>query len=124
MTIIAADELRLLIERVERIEEKKKGLGEDVSAVYAEAKARGYDTKIMRQCVKLRAMETHTRQEQDALLACYRDALGMPFADTPLGRFADRLKDLDDKGIGVSVGPPGGPQTPLNETARAKEAVQ
>jgi uncharacterized protein (UPF0335 family) len=74
---IAADELRLLIERIERLEEEKKAIADDVKDVYAEAKARGYDTKTMRKIVALRKMETHTRQEADALLETYRAALGM-----------------------------------------------
>ena len=65
---VAADQLRLFIERIERLEEEKKGIADDVRDVYAEAKANGYDTKIMRMIVRLRKMETHTRQEQDALL--------------------------------------------------------
>ena len=55
---IAADELRLLIERIERLEEEKKAIADDVKDVYAEAKARGYDTKTMRTIVRLRKMET------------------------------------------------------------------
>ncbi len=74
---IAADELRLLIERIERLEEEKKAIADDVKDVYAEAKARGYDTKTMRKIVALRKMETHTRQEADALLETYRAALGL-----------------------------------------------
>jgi uncharacterized protein (UPF0335 family) len=69
--------LRQFIERVERLEEEKKGLADDIRDVYAEAKATGYDTKIMRMIVRLRRMETHTRQEQDALLETYRAALGL-----------------------------------------------
>jgi len=74
---VAADELRTLIERVERLEEEKKGLGDDVKDVYAEAKARGYDPKTMRAVVRLRAMETHARQEAEALLETYKAALGL-----------------------------------------------
>ena len=74
---VAADELRLLIERIERLEEEKKGIADDVRDVYAEAKARGYDTKTMRSIVRLRKMETHQRQEMDALLETYRAALGL-----------------------------------------------
>ena len=74
---VAADELRLLIERIERLEEEKKGIADDVKDVYAEAKARGYDTKTMRMIVRLRKMETHARQEADALLETYRAALGL-----------------------------------------------
>jgi uncharacterized protein (UPF0335 family) len=60
---VAADELRLLIERIERLEEEKKGIADDVKDVYGEAKARGYDPKTMRAIVRLRKMETHSRQE-------------------------------------------------------------
>ena len=74
---VAADELRLLIERIERLEEEKKGIADDVRDVYAEAKARGYDTKTMRAVVRLRKLETHQRQEMDALLETYRAALGL-----------------------------------------------
>jgi uncharacterized protein (UPF0335 family) len=74
---IAADELRLLIERIERLEEEKKAIVDDVRDVYAEAKARGYDTKTMRAVIRLRKMETHDRQEAEALLETYRSALGL-----------------------------------------------
>lgn len=74
---VAADQLRLFIERIERLEEEKKAMGDDVRDVYAEAKANGYDTKTMRQIVRLRKMETHQRQEADALLTTYRSALGL-----------------------------------------------
>ena len=70
---VAADQLRLFIERIERLEEEKKGLADDVKDVYAEAKSNGY----MRMIVRLRRMETHTRQEQDAVLETYRSALGL-----------------------------------------------
>ena len=74
---VAADQLRLFIERIERLEEEKKGIADDVKDVYAEAKSRGYDTKTMRAIVRLRKLETHTRQEMDALLETYRSALGL-----------------------------------------------
>lgn len=75
--VIAADQLRLLIERIERLEEEKKGIADDIRDVYAEAKSTGFDTKTMRAIVRLRKMETHQRQEADALLETYRAALGM-----------------------------------------------
>ena len=74
---VAADQLRLFIERIERLEEEKKGIADDVKDVYAEAKANGYDTKTMRAIVRLRKMEKHTRDEMDALLDTYRTALGL-----------------------------------------------
>ena len=74
---VAADQLRLFIERIERLEEEKKAMADDVRDVYAEAKANGYDTKTMRKIVALRKMETHARQEADALMDTYRKALGL-----------------------------------------------
>jgi uncharacterized protein (UPF0335 family) len=74
---VAADQLRLFIERIERLEEEKRGIGDDVKDVYAEAKSNGYDPKIMRMVVRLRRMESHTRQEQDAVLETYRNAIGL-----------------------------------------------
>ena len=71
------DRLRLLIERIERLEEEKKGIGDDIKDVYLEAKATGYDPKIMRQIVRLRKMQPHDRQEMEAILQTYLSALGM-----------------------------------------------
>ena len=71
------DRLRLLIERIERLEEEKKGIADDIRDVYSEGKAVGYDTKIMRQVVRLRKMKPDDRSEQDMLLETYKAALGM-----------------------------------------------
>lgn len=71
------DRLRLLIERIERLEEEKKGIADDIGDVYMEAKAVGYDPKIMRQIVRLRKMKPDDRSEQDMLLETYKNALGM-----------------------------------------------
>lgn len=74
---VAADQLRLFIERIERLEEEKKGLGDDIKDVYLEAKANGYDAKTMRSIVRLRKMERHARMEAEALLDTYKSALGI-----------------------------------------------
>ncbi|WP_338241696.1 DUF2312 domain-containing protein [Aurantiacibacter hainanensis] len=71
------DRLRLLIERIERLEEEKKGIADDIRDVYAEAKAVGYDPKIMRQVVRLRKMDANDRSEQEMILDTYKTALGM-----------------------------------------------
>lgn len=84
---IAGDRLRSFIERIERLEEEKRGLAEDIKEVYAEAKGTGFDPKIMRQIIKERRMDKDDRDEQEALLDVYRRALGM-FVDTPLGEAA------------------------------------
>lgn len=73
----ADDRLRLLIERVERLEEEKKGIADDVKDVFAEAKAVGYDPKIMKQIIKLRAMKPDDRREQQLILETYANALGL-----------------------------------------------
>ncbi|MFD1610330.1 DUF2312 domain-containing protein [Sphingomonas tabacisoli] len=74
---VAAEQLRLFIERIERLEEEKKGIADDVKDVYAEAKANGYDAKTMRAIVRLRRMEKNARQEAEALLDTYKAALGL-----------------------------------------------
>lgn len=71
------DRLRLLIERVERLEEEKKGIGDDIKDIYAEAKAVGYDAKIMREIVRLRKMKPDDRKEMEAILDIYKAALGL-----------------------------------------------
>lgn len=71
------EQLRLLIERVERMEEEKKNVAEDIRDVYSEAKAVGFDPKIMRQIVRLRKMEADDRAEMEAILETYKKALGM-----------------------------------------------
>ncbi|MDX3909934.1 MAG: DUF2312 domain-containing protein [Sphingobium sp.] len=74
---VAADQLRLLIERIERLEEEKKGIADDIKDVYGEAKSTGYDVKTIRTIVRLRKMENHVRQEAEALLETYKAALGI-----------------------------------------------
>lgn len=71
------DRLRLLIERIERLESEKKGIGDDISDVYQELKSVGYDVKVTRQIVKLRAMNPDDRREQEAILELYKSALGL-----------------------------------------------
>lgn len=69
--------LRSLIERIERLEEEKKALGNDISDIYAEAKSAGFDVKIMRTIIKLRKMNASDREEQEYLLDAYRKALDL-----------------------------------------------
>lgn len=73
----AKEQLRSLIERVERLEEEKAALTADIREVYSEAKGLGFDTKIMRQVVRLRRLDRADRQEQEAILDLYLSALGM-----------------------------------------------
>ena len=73
---VAADRLRSLIERIERLEEERKGLGSDVQDIYTEAKSAGFDAPVMRQLIRLRKQEPAKVEEQEQLLAVYRKALG------------------------------------------------
>lgn len=73
----AKDQLRSLIERIERLEEEKAALSGDIREVYSEAKGHGFDTKIVKQVVALRKLDTTEREERDALLDLYFSALGM-----------------------------------------------
>ena len=73
---VAAERLRSFLERIERLEEEKQTIMGDMKEVYAEAKGEGYDTKIMRQIIRLRKMDRAERQEQEALLDLYLSALG------------------------------------------------
>ena len=73
----AAGQLKSLIERIEKLEEEKTALTADIREVYAEAKGNGFDTKIMRQVVRMRKLETADRQEAEAILDLYLSALGM-----------------------------------------------
>ena len=71
------DRLRLLIERIERLEEEKRGIADDIKDVYSEAKATGYDPKILRAVIRLRRMRPDDRAEFEAVLDTYMNALGM-----------------------------------------------
>ncbi len=74
---VGSDQLRKYIERVERLEEEKRALMADIRDIYYEAKASGFEPKIMRQIVRMRAMDKDLLAEQDTLLKTYRDALGI-----------------------------------------------
>jgi uncharacterized protein (UPF0335 family) len=76
-TVVAKDQLLSVIERIERLEEEKKGIADDIKEVYAEAKANGYDTKVLRKVVSIRKQDAAEREEQDAILDLYLTALGM-----------------------------------------------
>jgi len=74
---IASDRLRSFIERIERLEEEKGNIQKDIKEVYAEAKGTGFDTKIIRQIIRLRKVEEHVRKESEELLDLYKRAIGM-----------------------------------------------
>ncbi|KAA2242144.1 DUF2312 domain-containing protein [Salinarimonas soli] len=74
---VAADQLKAFIERIERLEEEKAGISGDIKDVYAEAKGNGFDTKVLRKIVALRKRDHAERQEEEAILELYLQALGM-----------------------------------------------
>lgn len=76
-SLVATERLRTFMERIEKLEEDKQGVNEDIKQVYLEAKGEGYDTKVMRMIVRLRKLDGAARQELDAVLDLYRSALGI-----------------------------------------------
>ena len=74
---VAVAQLRAFIERIERLEEEKKTISDDIKEVYSEAKNSGFDTKAMRTIIRLRQKEDGERQEEEAMIDLYKDALGM-----------------------------------------------
>jgi uncharacterized protein (UPF0335 family) len=74
---VSGGQLKAFVERIERLEEEKKAIADDIKDVYAEAKGNGYDTKILKQVISLRKKEPQEREEQEALLELYLAALGM-----------------------------------------------
>lgn len=76
-TGVAAQELKQFIERIERLEEEKKALADDIKDVFAEMKGRGFDTKVVRQVIRIRKQDHAERQEMEAILELYLSALGM-----------------------------------------------
>ena len=74
---VAAGQLRSFIERIERLEEEKKTISDDIKEVYAELKGSGFDSKAVREVIRLRKKEDHERQEEEAMIELYKNALGM-----------------------------------------------
>jgi len=81
------EQIRSIVERIERLEEERKSIGDDIRDVYAEAKGNGYDVKALRAVIRLRKQDAAARAEHEAILETYMQALGM-LSDTPLGQAA------------------------------------
>jgi uncharacterized protein (UPF0335 family) len=77
---VAQDQIKAFVERIERMEEEKRAITEDIKEIYAEAKGNGFDTKVLRQVVRIRKQDRAERMEQEALLDLYLTALGMAVA--------------------------------------------
>jgi uncharacterized protein (UPF0335 family) len=92
-TTFAHGQLKSLVERIERLESEKAATAGDIKEVYAEAKANGFDTKILRKVISLRKKEAAAREEEQSMLEVYMAALGM-LADTPLGKAAIEREGL------------------------------
>lgn len=84
---IAKDQLKLIIERIEKLEEERKATSDDIRDVYAEAKGNGFDARTLRKIIQLRKLDADVRAEQEMILETYMNALGM-LSDTPLGQAA------------------------------------
>lgn len=89
---ISGERLKVFLDRIERLEEEKRSIGEDIKEIFAEAKGQGFDTKLMRMLLKERRMDPDDLKEQNDMLDVYRRALGM-FVDTPLGEAAMRAAE-------------------------------
>ena len=76
-TGISGERLRLYIERIERLEEEKKALSDDIREIYSEAKGTGFDIKVLRHIIRLRKMDTSDRNEMEQIIEIYKSALGM-----------------------------------------------
>lgn len=74
---VARDQLRAFVERIERLEEEKQTIADDIKEIYAEAKGNGFDVKVLRQVVRIRKQDKNERMEQEAILDLYMHALGM-----------------------------------------------
>ena len=94
---VAADQLKSIIERIERLEDEKAGIAGDIKDVYAEAKANGFDTKVIRKIIAMRKRDYDERMEEEAILELYMQALGM-LADTPLGQAAIERETTRSRG--------------------------
>lgn len=92
MVQVAREQLRALVRRIEKLEEEKAAITEDIREVYAEAKGAGFDTKVLRKVIALRKRDRHELEEEQALMDLYLHALGM----TPLERWAARQEDSGD----------------------------
>ncbi|MDZ7823145.1 MAG: DUF2312 domain-containing protein [Ahrensia sp.] len=79
---VASDQLRAFVERIERLEEEKKTISDDIKDVYGEAKGNGFDTKVLRKVVSLRKQDMNERLEHEAVLDLYLHALGMALPET------------------------------------------
>ena len=114
----AGERLRSIIERVERLEEERKALASDIKDIFSEAKSAGYDVKVIRQLIRIRALDPADVEEQEALLDIYRAALGM-LNGTPLSENARRRWSAPDEN-----GPPDPePEKPASEPpAKAPDA--
>lgn len=98
---VVADQLKTIIERIERLEEEKAGVAGDIKDVYAEAKANGFNAKVIRKIIAMRKRDYDERMEEEALLELYMNALGM-LADTPLGRAAAE-RDFGSKAVDAAT---------------------
>ena len=100
VTRFAKDQLKSIVARIERLEEEKKTISDDIRNVYAEAKGNGYDVKALRAIVRMRKQDANERQEQETILETYMQALGMlselPLGQAAIARATGRQLDLEE----------------------------
>lgn len=114
-------QLRSIVERIERLEDEKKALSVDIKDMYTEAKGNGFDTKTLRKLIALRKLDRHEREEAQAMLEVYMDALGM-LAETPLGQAAIEREVKTAPALDKAIRKLGTP-VPLTEEEKAKGAI-
>ena len=119
----AQNQLRQYVEQIERLEEEKRALAEDVKEKYAEAKANGFDTKAMRKIVQLRKKSETERNEEQSILDLYMHALGM--AGTPLDDWANGQDNAEEPAAAeATISVNGGPDVPISDVKAALGKVK
>ena len=128
---VAAEQLRAIVERIERLEEEKQAIADDIKDVYAEAKANGYDAKILRQVVRLRKQDSAERSEQEQMLDLYMHALGMTVEERIERVEADTgqmdvesvaRKPVEEPAAAIATPPDDGPAPEFVTTTHAERA--
>jgi uncharacterized protein (UPF0335 family) len=100
---VAKDMLKSIVERIERLEEEKKALSDDVREVYAEAKGNGFDTKVLRKVIALRKLDKTERQEQEALLDLYMHTLGMTPLEDAIAKSVEKMQEAVGEGGEMTI---------------------
>jgi uncharacterized protein (UPF0335 family) len=120
--VFEKDQLKLFVERIERLEEEKKGIGDDIKDVKAEAKAAGFSVPTMMKCIALRKQPREKRDEEESLLDSYKAALGLSFNTTPLGEAAEKQESESPAGKAATALK--GKKSPVSNTMSSIPGVE